>query len=143
MTGTVPKVSPGLKWIQGRMVEKMTAITQGPPRGVVWRPGSKRSREKRGTLHSVTSRVRPSGLSLKVVLPESPDSVGRGGNHSSCTDGCDSLKILLLSKHFRCLPGAWPGLPVPGVAGWAARQMSYACEWEDPVIGGWGQGAGE
>lgn len=93
MTGTIPKVSPRLKWIQGRTVEEMTAITQGPPRGVVWRPGTKRSREKRGALHSVTSRVRPSGLSLKVVLPESPDSVGRWGNHSNCTDCSDILKI--------------------------------------------------
>lgn len=52
MTGTVPKVSLRLKWIQGRTVEKMTAITQGPPGGVVWRPGSTRSREKRGALQS-------------------------------------------------------------------------------------------
>ena len=84
MTGTVPKVSPRLKWIQGRTVEKMTAITQGPPRGVAWRPGTKRSREKRGALHSVTSRVRPSDGTL-------PSSSVHGFPGKSTGVGCHFL----------------------------------------------------
>lgn len=119
------------------MVEEMMAISEGSPRAVARRPGRKGSREKRRCLHSVAPRVRPSGLSLKVVLPESPDLVGLWGSHSNCTDGGDILKILPLSKHFRCLLGAWPGPWGRGVGGQreepcaGTTQRTCPGDWED------------
>ena len=56
-------------------------------------PAARRSSENGGSLRSVAPRVRPSGLSHKVVLPESSDVVRLWGNHSCYTDGGSTFKV--------------------------------------------------
>lgn len=71
-----------------------------PPKGCGMEAWPQEVKRKEGHFHSRTSRVRPSGLSLKVVLPESPDSVGCCGETTAAAlMAAHSLKILFPSKH--------------------------------------------
>lgn len=63
---------------------------------------------KGGSLHSLAPKARPSGLLLKAVLPESPDSMGPRGNHGH---GPWQRHLWGWGKRFRCPLGA----------GWARR----------------------